>query len=279
MRRKTSKEAARAENFWPVFLVWTLPWAVGIPLAAHLGQFLPATPPASPEEATSAAIQFVLTLAVFIALIRLFGTRLLVIGSIITVGVGTMVFFNAVVGIDAVSSFLAAVLLVVFAQTIRALWYHNGLIVLGLLGLGLALGSMFSAEVFLGLLVILSIYDLIAVRSGFIPNLVHDMAKKHEPIYVLLLIPQTWPEWISLNKKSRLRVIGTGDIFAPLLLLAALAGSGQVTAAWICFFGAVFGVIGNIALIHSEHFKRGIPALPLVTIGVLIAYVLAALLH
>lgn len=277
MRRHTSKEAARKESFLPVFLVWVLPWAIAIPLAANLGQFLPSTEPASTEVAVSALLQFILTLVVFIVLIRLFGTRLLAVGSMITVGVGTMVFLNAVLGVDAITSFLAAVSLMIIAQTTQALWYHNGLILIGLLGLGLALGSTFSPGVFLGLLIVLSIYDLFAVFSNFIPNLVHQMAKNHEPIYVLLLIPQTWREWFLLNKKSRLRVIGTGDIFAPLLFLTALAGSGQVTLAWICFVGAVFGVLGNIALMQSNHFKRGIPALPLLTVGIIVAQVLTLL--
>lgn len=263
---------------WPIttglicsFVVWILPWILSIGIAASRGAIAPEAPMVEGAP-VAITLQFVLTLIILLLFIRLFGIRLLSYGSIITIGLGLLVLLNLVVGIHSVLAVALTIVLVFLAQASRSLLIHNAVILGGLLGLGLLVGGSLKPTTFLILLVVLAVYDLIAVFSGFIPNLVKSMKKGGMPIFVLLQIPEKLSEWVRPTAKTHVRVIGTGDIFAPMLLMTSLAAVGQVSAAWWVFGGAVVGVVADLYIITHYRQKLGIPALPTIVVGIIIAY-------
>jgi presenilin-like A22 family membrane protease len=151
-------------------------------------------------------------------------------------------------------------------------WLHDLALILALTGLGAVFGRFITPWTAMALILILALYDFLAVRFGFMLW----MADRLSRINALpaLIVPKKYSEW-SLNLKKHgenvievnsadkeYSILGGGDIAFPCLLTASVYfAQGLAPGAII----AVFGLLGLVSAYAIQAiFLKGkpIPALP-----------------
>ena len=163
-------------------------------------------------------------------------------------------------------------------------WLHNLLLILTLAGVGTVFGFMLAPWTALIFMVVISIYDILAVRFGYMIW----MAKKLSQLETLpaFILPQNVAGWNLDLKEARLAedesserwfsLLGGGDIGFPLLLVVSVFLAYGFTWALVM---AVFSLVGLIAVYWIQAvFLKGRPmaALPPITftclVGLLLVY-------
>ncbi len=162
-------------------------------------------------------------------------------------------------------------------------WLHDLVMVVTMVSLGTVFGRIIPAWTAMILLSVLAIYDLLAVRFGYMMWMANRLSGTASlPAFV---IPRTAPDWNS-NLRSMLAeekpagrdysILGGGDIgFALLLTSSVYFGYGFTSAILVSAFSAA-GLAG--AYLIQSTFLRGkpVPALPpiaaMALIGLLIVH-------
>lgn len=161
-------------------------------------------------------------------------------------------------------------------------WLHDLILILTMVSLGTVFGRIISAWTAMILLAVLAVYDLLAVRFGYMIWLTKRLSGTMSlPAFVL---PRSAPDWNSSLKKSNMMaeekgdreysVLGGGDIgFALLLTSSVYFGYGFGGALLVAGFSAV-GLV-SAYLIQSFFLKgKPMPGLPpivgLALVGLLI---------
>jgi len=165
------------------------------------------------------------------------------------------------------------------------IWLHNLALVLALVGVGAVFGRFISPWTSMILLVVLAIYDFLAVRFGYMLW----MAKKLSDFNTLpaFIIPRGLSDWkASLKPTSvaaiaaavpaerKYSILGGGDIGFPLLLTASVYFSRGLPGAIVI---ALFTIIGLASAywIQSAFLKgKPIPALPPIAVFSLIGLII-----
>jgi presenilin-like A22 family membrane protease len=153
------------------------------------------------------------------------------------------------------------------------LWLHNILLIFSLVSLGATLGPVFSPWAVGLLLGVLSVYDLIAVGTGYMIWMVRQMALS-ETIPAFLL-PRKLTSWNMTFKQAgvkglldevdgrrELTVLGGGDLGLPLVLLTSVYFTRGFLSSLIV---AVFTFLGLfVAYFIQIYVIKGkpLPALP-----------------
>jgi presenilin-like A22 family membrane protease len=169
------------------------------------------------------------------------------------------------------------------------LWLHNILLIFSLVSLGATLGPVFSPWAVSLLLGVLSVYDLIAVGSGFMVWMVRQMALSETvPAF---LIPRRLTAWnmsfkqagltelLSEDKGEReLTVLGGGDLGLPLILITSVYFTfGFINSLIVAIFSYLGLFIAYCVQIYIIKGKP-LPALPPISImafiGLLFSYAL-----
>jgi len=166
------------------------------------------------------------------------------------------------------------------------LWLHNLLMIFSLVSLSATMGPVFSPWAVSLLLGILSIYDLVAVGSGYMVWMVKQLSLSETvPAF---LIPKNFKNWNMTfkqagvmgildekTKERELSVLGGGDLGLPLILVTSVYFANGLPSAAIV---ALFVFIGLLLAYTIQIYilkGRPLPALPptsLVSfIGLLIA--------
>lgn len=164
---------------------------------------------------------------------------------------------------------------------IPCVWFHDAAMILALVGLGAVFGRFITPWTAMILVGALAIYDFLAVHFGFMVW----MADKLSQISALpaLIIPRRSHEWGSSLKNPGITnvieaktaereysILGGGDIAFPGLLTASVYFSHGLAPGIIMAAAGVVG-LGGAYLIQSIFLKgKAIPALPPITICVLI---------
>ena len=164
-------------------------------------------------------------------------------------------------------------------------WLHDLALILALTSLGAVFGRFITPWTAMLLILILAIYDFLAVRFGFMTWMADRLAKLDALPAVIL--PKDYSGW-SLNLKQdgvtdlleaksadrKYSILGGGDIAFPCLLTASVYfAQGMTPGAIIAVFG-LFGLVSAYSI--QAIFLKGkpIPALPpiaaLTLIGLLI---------
>jgi len=164
-------------------------------------------------------------------------------------------------------------------------WLHDLALILALTSLGAVFGRFITPWTAMLLILILAIYDFLAVRFGFMTCMADRLAKLDALPAVIL--PKDYSGW-SLNLKQdgvtdlleaksadrKYSILGGGDIAFPCLLTASVYfAQGMTPGAIIAVFG-LFGLVSAYSI--QAIFLKGkpIPALPpiaaLTLIGLLI---------
>ncbi len=160
-------------------------------------------------------------------------------------------------------------------------WWHNLLLIFSLAAMGAVFGLIFPPWVALVLMLVISVYDILAVRLGFMMWLVKRMSGGDAlPAFV---IPKSSPRWgqnlrgmqISEEQSEReFSLLGGGDIGFPLLLVdSVLIASGLAGALVVSAF-SILGLLG--AYWFQTRFLKGkpMPAMPPITLACLVGYLI-----
>ena len=161
-------------------------------------------------------------------------------------------------------------------------WLHNLLLILTLAGVGTVFGFMLAPWTALIFMVVISIYDLLAVRFGYMIW----MAKKLSQLETLpaFILPQNVAGWNLDLKETRLTedessergfsILGGGDIGFPLLLVVSVFFNYGVMSLLIL---AAFSLLGLAAAYWIQAvFLKGKPmaALPPITFACLVGFLI-----
>jgi presenilin-like A22 family membrane protease len=161
-------------------------------------------------------------------------------------------------------------------------WLHNLLMLVALAGVAAVFGILVTPWPMMGLLLVVAIYDFLAVRFGYMMWMVKRLSQSDSlPAFV---IPKTQSNW---NQNLRARgfqnlmegevaereysILGGGDIGFPLMLMvSALAVYGFASSMIVAAFSLV-GLIGAYVIQRLFLKSKPMPALPPIALMSLIS--------
>jgi presenilin-like A22 family membrane protease len=151
---------------------------------------------------------------------------------------------------------------------------QNLLIIFSLAGIGATLGLSLKPEAVILILIILSIYDFIAVyKTGHMIKLAREMMEAGA-ITALIIPPKISGFSFSLNKVkpgSDFLILGGGDVALPLIFCASLIPLGILKSLIVSIF-SLFGLFFNFFIFIKQKVRKPMPALPLITLSSIMGY-------
>lgn len=181
--------------------------------------------------------------------------------------------------LDIFALFLAGILIFWWLKKPTIL-VHNLCIIFGIAGVGSILGLRLEPLIVVALLIILSIYDFIAVN---ITKHMIKMAKEMiESRAILALIVPSKISDFKENLKTvkpggKFLILGGGDIVFPLLLCVSLVSEGILNSLIVALF-ALFGLFFSFWIFASQKIRRPIPALPPIALFLIIGFLITRLI-
>lgn len=170
----------------------------------------------------------------------------------------------------------------------QKVWLHNLLMIFTLAGVGAVFGFLLSPWAAISLMGVISVYDILAVRFGYMLWMVKKLSRTGTlPAFVL---PRAVPAWnLNLNKtgfealfesesaEREFSLLGGGDIGFPLLLVVSVFFIHGATGFAIV---AAFSLLGLIsAFLFQQFLLKGkpMPALPPITFFSLVGFLIVQL--
>ncbi len=169
---------------------------------------------------------------------------------------------------------------------ISKVWLHNLVLLITLSAVGSVFGWLFSPWAFMAFMGIIAVYDLIAVRFGFMTWMADKFSETTSlPAFIFPKKVRDWRVGLSYVRFSDLQkteperreysILGGGDIGFPLMLATAVYFDLGHGAAWLVGGFSLLGLV-TAYLIQAVWLKdKPMPALPpiatLSLIGLLIA--------
>jgi len=161
-------------------------------------------------------------------------------------------------------------------------WIHNLFMLVALAGVGSVFGFLFTPWIVMGFMAIISIYDILAVRFGYMMWMVKKLAQSQ--VLPAFIIPM---EISGLNADLRkvtviedesaereYSILGGGDVAFPLLLIGSVFFAyGLIESMTV----AVFSLLGLISAYLIQLFilkGQPVPALPPITFVSLIGFLI-----
>lgn len=150
---------------------------------------------------------------------------------------------------------------------VQTVWTHDLIVLLAAGGIAPLFGVQFSVDSAMLLLVILSVYDCIAVFvTKHMLTLAHHMIRSQASF--AFFIPERFCDFslplTAVRPGTGFLILGGGDIVLPTLLLIAV-GREHIQYAFAGVVGLILGLFVNHLLLVV--YRRPLPALPLLTIG------------
>ncbi|MFA5629591.1 MAG: hypothetical protein WC958_05020 [Dehalococcoidales bacterium] len=184
------------------------------------------------------------------------------------------IFIVQVFWMPLIPSIIIAALIGVLWFFMPRIWLHNIILILTMVSLGAVFGRLVSPWTAMIIILVIALYDFLAVRFGFMTW----MAKKMEmsetlPAFVLPATIKEWKDSLRSPKSKEIdasetpkhfnhSILGGGDIGFPLLLTSAVYFALGLNSA---FLVSAFALVGLICayLIQSFILKgKPMPALP-----------------
>lgn len=151
---------------------------------------------------------------------------------------------------------------------------HDILIMLGLSGVASFLGLGISSSVVVLLLLILSVYDFIAVyKTKHMVALAKEMIEKK--VILGFIIPKDIKGFLG-NNSGKSMIIGGGDIVFPSLLAVSIVPQSIVASIVVILFSCA-GSFFSYYLFTKQKENEPIPALPPIALFAIIGYLLTLL--
>ncbi len=165
------------------------------------------------------------------------------------------------------------------------IWLHNLLMIFTLVGVGSVFGFLFAPLTFILFMLVISIYDFLAVRFGYMLWMAERLSESDTlPAF---LIPKKISSWNLRLREARLKnltesesaerefsILGGGDIGFPLMLVVSIFFAYGLTAAVIVAGFSWCGLIGVYGI--QLFFLKGkpMPALPPIFIASLMGFLM-----
>jgi len=269
--------------FWEVFL-FALTFVLGISTAYRINIIAPMP---KIEATPSFFSEFILSTAFALAIILLiikfvksgFKKRIL-LKTIFFLAFffGSLIFFEA--WLQEPMALILLLFLTFLWLKIPSILTHDLLMISGMAGLGSILGLGLTPKVVAILLVIFSVYDVIAVYKT--KHMVR-MAKEMTEAGALpgLFLPSKTSELNTPLEKTSLGgkflILGGGDIIFPLLFSVSVLQDGIIQSIIIAFF-SLLGLLASFWLFFRQKERRAIPALPPIAFFSIIGYLFSLLI-
>jgi len=176
-------------------------------------------------------------------------------------------------------AFLGAIAIVVLRFIYPRIWTQNLAIIIGIAGIAASLGMSVEPLMALVILILLSVYDIIAVyKTRHMIKLFKGMAKRGAVL--ALVIPKSFSLWfnkfeiIKPKNKNEFIFLGTGDLALPIFFAISAFSQGIEFSLFI-IFGAVVGFAVNHLIFINQKEKKPIPALPAIAFFSIIGYIIS----
>jgi len=166
----------------------------------------------------------------------------------------------------------------------QRVWLHNLLMIFALAAVGSVFGFMFSPWTVIAFMLVISIYDILAVRFGYMMWMVKKLAQSE--VLPAFIIPREISDWnIDLRRarvlegesgERQFSVLGGGDVAFPLLLITSVFFVYGFKDSIVVAFFSLLGLISAYLIQLLILKEKPVPALPPITfmsfIGFLIIY-------
>jgi presenilin-like A22 family membrane protease len=161
----------------------------------------------------------------------------------------------------------------------RSVLIHNLVVILSLAGIGSVLGLQLVPQTVILLLLVLSIYDFVAVyKTKHMVIMAKEMIKSG--VVPGLIIPQ---EISDIKKKlkevkpgGKFLILGGGDVIFPLLLCVSLVPEGVFISLIVAFF-TLIGLFLSFWIFISRRSRQPMPALPPIALFSIIGFLITRL--
>jgi presenilin-like A22 family membrane protease len=169
------------------------------------------------------------------------------------------------------------------------IWLHDILLLIALASAGSLFGFLFSPWTFMIFMLIIAVYDLLAVRFGFMVWMADKLSETTSlPAFIFPKLIKDWKQKLSTvrfgelkDKESAARdyaILGGGDIGFPLMLSVAVYFASGLAGALVVGAFALAGLVGAF-LIQTCWLKgKPMPALPPIAFGSLAGFLIATYL-
>jgi presenilin-like A22 family membrane protease len=166
------------------------------------------------------------------------------------------------------------------------IWLHDLLLLIALAGAGSVFGFLFSPWTFMIFMLIIAVYDLLAVRFGFMVWMADRLSETASlPAFVFPKMLPDWKQKLAIIRFGELKdkaseereyaVLGGGDIGFPLMLAVSVFFDTRLAGGVIV---GVFGLAGLVsAFLIQMYWLKGkpMPALPPIALLSLVGFLIA----
>ena len=158
-------------------------------------------------------------------------------------------------------------------------WTQNLAVILSVAGIGGLLGLSISPLNAVIILVLLSVYDIIAVyKTKHMVKMAEEMIKRR--VILALVIPEKTADfWTSLKKAQPGKgflILGAGDLALPLILASSVMSYGFLNSLLVAFF-ALIGLGLTHLLFISQKKPKPMPALPPIALFSILGFLISLL--
>ena len=159
-------------------------------------------------------------------------------------------------------------------------WLHNFILVLTLPGIAALLGSSLSPLTAAAILIIMSVYDYVAVyKTKHMVKMAKAMIAGRA--IFAMIFPEHWHGFkIHINEAhpgEGFMMLGTGDFVFPLIM-AASAYSISQSASWVVFGFSLSGLLMMHLIFTFQKIRRPMPALPPLAAAAIFGFIVSALI-
>jgi len=274
---------------WRIFafeaFLFSLTLALGITAGFKIGKISKIKEFSLPEISLWQFLLYFLLATLFFLLTSFFSKRFKKGKEILFKGIFMLVVFWG--GVFLLSLWISDVLALFLIGILIFCWFkkptifiHNLCIVLGIAGIGSNLGLGIEPQIVAALLIILSVYDFIAVN---ITKHMVKMAKEMVEMGAILalILPPKIPDFRESIKTvkpgGKFLILGAGDIAFPLLFCVSLVPEGILNPLIVAFF-ALFGLFFSFWLFSSQKIRKAIPALPPIALFSIIGFLITRII-
>lgn len=215
------------------------------------------------------------TIFIVLAIKYLKGGKFFILVFYFVIVLGAFTVFNLFMAFE----FAIAMALIVLLLRITAprIWTHNLAIVLGLSGISASVGLDLKPLGVIIILVVLSIYDYVAVyKTKTMVKMFKGMLQRG--VIFSIIIPEHAKNWfVDLKKvkpKEGFMFLGTGDIALPMIFAASAVSVDFISPALI-IIGSVLGVATIHVLFKLQKKKAAMPALPPIAFFSILGYLIS----
>ncbi len=190
--------------------------------------------------------------------------------------------------LPSVAAYALAVIAAVAWLFWARVWLHDLLLLIALAGAGSVFGFLFSPWTFMIFMLIIAVYDVVAVRFGFMVWMADKMSESDTlPAFIF---PKQMSDWKMGLRSVRIgdlkekesgereySILGGGDIGFPLMLAVSVFFKTGLGGAVVIGAFALVGLMGAFLIQLLWLKDKPVPALPPIALASLIGFIITEL--